>query len=103
MADPFRGHRERIQATTDHHADALRPNCRAYHERTLTAHGLVEEMWKRKLSPFHHHFAVFEILAHLEYLERRGKVASEARTGGALYWEPAKLAELPREALRTGK
>ena len=68
----------------------------------LTAHELVEEMWKRKLSPFHHHFAVFEILAHLEYLARRGRVLGQVQTGGALHWEPAKLAELPGEPLRIG-
>ena len=100
---PFRGHRERIQATAEHHVARCDQIMSLIGREPLTAHGLVEEMWKRKLSPFHHHFAVFEILAHLEYLERRGKVASETRTGGALYWEPAKLAELPREALRTGK
>ncbi len=52
----------------------------------LTANTLVERVWPRKLSAFHHHFAVFEILAHLEYLQRQGRVASESRDG-ALYWQ----------------
>ena len=52
----------------------------------MTAHELVLALWKRKLSAFHHHFAVFEILAHLEYMSRRGQVSSQERADGALTW-----------------
>ena len=83
---PFRGHRERIRATTEHHAARCTEILTHVAREPMTAHGLVEQMWAGKLSPFHHHFAVFEILAHLEYLERRGRVSSEARNGGALNW-----------------
>jgi glyoxylase-like metal-dependent hydrolase (beta-lactamase superfamily II) len=85
---PFKGHRERIRATRDHHADRCAEIIRHISREPLTAHGLVAQVWPRRLSPFHHHFAVFEILAHLEYLERQARVASEAREGGALYWTP---------------
>jgi glyoxylase-like metal-dependent hydrolase (beta-lactamase superfamily II) len=85
---PFRGHRERIRATTDHHAERCGQILAHIAREPLTAHGLVAQVWPRTLSPFHHHFAVFEILAHLEYLQRRGQVAAESRNGGALYWRP---------------
>ena len=75
---PFRGHRERIQATTAHHAMRCDQIVALITRQPRTAHALVEEMWKGKLSPFHHHFAVFEVLAHLEYLERRGRVVAAA-------------------------
>ena len=97
---PFRGHRERIQATAEHHVARCDQILALVDREALTANELVEEMWKRKLSPFHHHFAVFEILAHLEYLERRGRAAGQSRTGGALHWSPTKSAELPEETLR---
>jgi len=87
---PFRGLRERIQETADHHAARCGEILTRISRLPLTAHALVEEMWRGKLSPVHHHFAVFEILAHLEYLERRGQVAAQARNGGVLYWMPGK-------------
>lgn len=86
--EPFRGHRQRIAETADHHTARCTEILRRLAEEPLTAHGLVEQMWQPKLSAFHHHFAVFEILAHLEYLERRGRVAARTRSG-AHYWEPA--------------
>jgi len=83
---PFRGHVQRIQQTAEHHQ--ARCNSIASHisREPRTANGLVEQVWPRTLSAFHHHFALFEILAHLEYMHRRGRVASEPRNGGALYW-----------------
>jgi glyoxylase-like metal-dependent hydrolase (beta-lactamase superfamily II) len=86
---PFRDHRRRIRETTDHHAERCGEILKHISVEPLTANGLVERVWPRKLSAFHHHFAVFEILAHLEYMSRRGEIASEARNGGALYWGPA--------------
>jgi glyoxylase-like metal-dependent hydrolase (beta-lactamase superfamily II) len=85
---PFHGHRQRIRETADHHKERCGQILEHIAREPLTAHGLVEQVWPRKLSPFHHHFAVFEILAHLEYLERRGRVASQSRNGGTLYWSP---------------
>jgi hypothetical protein len=54
----------------------------------MTAYGIVQQVWPRGLTPFHQNFAVFEILAHLEFMQRRGRVSAQARNGGALYWEP---------------
>jgi hypothetical protein len=42
-------------------------------------------VWAKKLSPFHQHFAVFEILAHLEYMQRRGRVSAHDN-GGPIAW-----------------
>ena len=54
----------------------------------MTAHELVLSIWHRKLSAFHHHFAVFEILAHLEYMARRGQILAQTRPDGAAAWKP---------------
>jgi len=84
---PFRDHRRRIRETADHHADRCGKILKFITVEPLTANGLVERVWPRKLSAFHHHFAVFEIMAHLEYMSRRGEIVSHARDG-ALYWQP---------------
>jgi glyoxylase-like metal-dependent hydrolase (beta-lactamase superfamily II) len=83
---PFRDHRRRIQETTDHHAERCEQILGFVAAEPLTAHGIVARVWPRKLSAFHQHFAVFEILAHLEYMSRRGEIAAESRNGGAQYW-----------------
>ncbi len=70
----FRGHRQRIRETTEHHDFRCGQISGFIAESPLTAYGLVEKMWSRRLSPFHQHFAVFEVLAHLEYMQRRGRV-----------------------------
>ena len=82
---PFRGHEERIQGIVAHHAERCCTILSHTAREAMTAYQLVEAMWQR-LSPFHQHFAVLEILAHLEHLERRGQVAGEERDGGALNW-----------------
>jgi glyoxylase-like metal-dependent hydrolase (beta-lactamase superfamily II) len=83
---PFRGHRDRIKATTEHHEWRCGQIVDHILRQPMTAHVLVEHIWPRKLSAFHHHFAVFEILAHLEYMSRRGRVAAQV-IDGAQYWE----------------
>jgi glyoxylase-like metal-dependent hydrolase (beta-lactamase superfamily II) len=82
----FRGHRERIQETARHHESRCGEILKHVAIEPQTAETLVRLMWPRGLAPFHHHFAVFEILAHLEYLERRGRLTPDARNGGALWW-----------------
>ncbi len=81
----FRDHRRRIRETTDHHGERCLQIRTFIAAEPLTAHQVVGRVWPRKLSAFHHHFAVFEILAHLEYMSRRGEIAAQAREG-ALYW-----------------
>ncbi|HTS76877.1 MAG TPA: MBL fold metallo-hydrolase [Bryobacteraceae bacterium] len=83
---PFRGHRERIAETTAHHDERCGEILKHLAREPLTAYGIVEQVWPKGLTPFHQHFAVFEILAHLEFMQRRGRVRAQARNGGALYW-----------------
>ena len=82
---PFGGHREWIGQTKDHH----RERCDYMHsllETTPdTAYALVGRLWTRKLSPINHHFAVLEVMAHLEYMQRRGRLHSQ-RHDGAVRW-----------------
>lgn len=85
---PFRGHRERIRETTVHHDTRCLEILSHLAREPMTAYALVGQVWPRGLTPFHQHFAIFEILAHLEYLERRGRVAAQPRNGGTLYWSP---------------
>jgi glyoxylase-like metal-dependent hydrolase (beta-lactamase superfamily II) len=85
----FRGHRERIRETTAHHSWRCDEIAGHLQREPLTAHGLVERVWPRKLSAFHHHFALFEILAHLEYMQRRGRVTPQKPNGSTLYWTTA--------------
>ena len=42
-----------------------------------TAHEIVARLWTRPLEPIHHHFAVFEVLAHLEYMQRQGRISEQ--------------------------
>lgn len=84
----FESHRAVITATAAHHEDRCAAILKHVIRTPMTAHELVLALWKRTLSPFHHNFAVFEILAHLEYMSRRGQVSAHARTGGAMAWQP---------------
>ena len=62
----------------------------ALEDGELTAHEIVPFLWKRALSPFNYRFALDEVLAHLEYVRRRGRV--ESRTvNGALRWRRMRL------------
>ena len=82
---PFQGHREWIGQTTDHHRD----RCDEIHGLLATtpdnAYALVGKLWTRTLSPINHHFAVLEVLAHLEYMQRRGRLHS-GRHDGSVRW-----------------
>jgi glyoxylase-like metal-dependent hydrolase (beta-lactamase superfamily II) len=84
----FGGHRTIIRRNTEHHEERCAKILAHLKEAPMTAHELALAMWRRKLSPFHHHFAVFEILAHLEYMSRRGQISSQLRPDGAMMWEP---------------
>lgn len=84
----FSDHRAVIKGTTEHHEERCATIFEHIARTAMTAHELVLALWRRKLSAFHHHFAVFEILAHLEYMSRRGEVSSQPRADGALEWEP---------------
>jgi glyoxylase-like metal-dependent hydrolase (beta-lactamase superfamily II) len=85
---PFKDHRAVIRGTASHHVERCEKILQHTLREPMTAHELVVAMWRRKLSAFHHHFAVFEILAHLEYMSRRGEIAAQSRPDGASAWRP---------------
>lgn len=72
---PFRDHHRWIAATIAHHEERCQELLRHLNVGHRTAHDLVPELWTRELSPFHYFFAVFEVLAHVEHLQRRGRLA----------------------------
>lgn len=82
---PFHGHRDWIPQTLQHHAERCDQIEAALAAEPKTAHELVGDLWNRPLSSFHHRFAVFEVLAHLEYLKQRGRLEAK-RDGSALRW-----------------
>lgn len=71
---PFSGHREWIRKTIAHHADRCARILALIDGASRSAAEVVNDLWDRTLIPFHYRFAVFEVLAHLEYLERLGRV-----------------------------
>ncbi|MGA3187867.1 MAG: MBL fold metallo-hydrolase [Bryobacteraceae bacterium] len=85
----FDNHRAVIRRVAEHHEERCGAILENVTRQPMTAHELVLAMWRRKLSPFHHHFAVFEILAHLEYMSRRGQIAPQTGPTGEMAWSPA--------------
>jgi glyoxylase-like metal-dependent hydrolase (beta-lactamase superfamily II) len=71
---PFSGHRDWIRKTMDHHRDRCNHILALLNGSPKTAATVVDGLWDRTLTPFHYRFAVFEVLAHLEYMERQGKL-----------------------------
>ena len=82
----FSGLKERVETIAGHHDRRCEKILRNLDHGPLSAHELVEKLWLRKLSSFHHHFAVTEVLAHLEFLRRRMPVEADVRDDGALVW-----------------
>jgi glyoxylase-like metal-dependent hydrolase (beta-lactamase superfamily II) len=82
---PFTGHREWVRNTTEHHAERCRLILAELSTGPKTAHDLVGKLWNRPLTPFHYRFAIFEVLAHLEYLQRRGQSRAQPQNG-VVYW-----------------
>jgi glyoxylase-like metal-dependent hydrolase (beta-lactamase superfamily II) len=72
--NPFEGHRAWIAETHAHHEARCHEIEVALRLHPRSAHELVPVLWPRHLSAFHYRFAVYEVLAHLEYLRRRGRV-----------------------------
>lgn len=69
---PFSGHREWIGNTYQHHSERclqIRGTVPA-----KTAYEISKEIWRRELHPLHLYFAVMEVMAHLEYMHRRGEM-----------------------------
>jgi glyoxylase-like metal-dependent hydrolase (beta-lactamase superfamily II) len=82
---PFSGHREWVLKTQEHHAERCTRIAELLDGGATTAHQIAERLWNRHLSPFHFRFAIFEVLAHLEYLERRGVLRAD-RSGPVYHW-----------------
>lgn len=85
-ATPFDDHRAVIRGTAEHHEERCAAILEHIARQPMTAHELVLAMWRRKLSAFHRNFAVFEILAHLEYMSRRGQITAQTGSDGASAW-----------------
>ncbi|MGD0361605.1 MAG: MBL fold metallo-hydrolase [Bryobacteraceae bacterium] len=82
---PFAGHREWVRKTHEHHAERCARIAALVEGGADTAHQIAGLLWNRHLSPFHYRFAIFEVLAHLEYLERR-EVLRADRSGAVYRW-----------------
>jgi glyoxylase-like metal-dependent hydrolase (beta-lactamase superfamily II) len=82
---PFRGHRAWVRQTHEHHAERCARILELVDSGATTANDIAEQLWNRKLTPFHYRFAVFEVLAHLEYLQRR-EALSVHRSNGVYHW-----------------
>jgi glyoxylase-like metal-dependent hydrolase (beta-lactamase superfamily II) len=85
----FEDHRAVIRGTAHHHEERCGAILTHITRQPMTAHELVLALWPRKLSPFHHSFASFEILAHLEHMSRRGQIAAQTSPEGAMIWAPS--------------
>jgi glyoxylase-like metal-dependent hydrolase (beta-lactamase superfamily II) len=85
---PFSGHREWIRRTIEHHEERCNRILAILAGAPSHAARLVDQLWDRPLEPFHYRFAVFEVLAHLEYLERKKRVTQREQAGVAL-WQPS--------------
>ena len=81
----FRGHREWIAATAEHHRQRCERMRATLDAAPRTAHEVALAEWRNHLSPLNQRFAVAEALAHLEYLRQQGRVAT-VRTDGLLRW-----------------
>lgn len=79
--EPFADLAGRVNELKQHHVNRCAQILAALVRGSETAHQLVCELWPRKLSPIHHWFALFEVLAHLEYLRRRDQVVFEVDRG----------------------
>jgi glyoxylase-like metal-dependent hydrolase (beta-lactamase superfamily II) len=83
--EPFSGHRSWIEQTKAHHRERCDEILALIGQSPRSAHVLVGEMWRRSLSPINHHFAIFEVLAHLEHMQRQGRVGNHEENG-VLAW-----------------
>ena len=82
---PFSGHRAWVRKTQEHHAERCARIVSLVDSGARTAHEIAGQLWNRKLSPFHYRFAIFEVLAHLEYLERRAVLHAD-RSDHVYHW-----------------
>ncbi|MEX2262025.1 MAG: MBL fold metallo-hydrolase [Bryobacteraceae bacterium] len=86
---PFAGHRDLIRKTIGHHHERCAAILASLAGTPSRAHDLVAQLWKRPLSPFHYRFAIYEVLAHLEHMQRRGMVSASPNGGSPVMWSAA--------------
>lgn len=86
---PFTGHREWVKETTAHHEERCELILRGCKTEFRTAHELIASVWDREFSQFHYHFAIGEVLAHLVYLEGKGRVERRENPSGSAEWRAA--------------
>jgi hypothetical protein len=91
---PFGEHRDWIVATNKHHDERCNQILAGLEGGAKTAHELVPSVWEREFSPFHYHFAVFEVLAHLEHMRRKGQISLAETPDGAYHWTICQTAAL---------
>ncbi len=70
--DPFGDLRERTREIALHHAWRCNTIRQAAQDGAQSPHDVVLRVWQDRLSPFQHRFALFEVMAHVEYMRRRG-------------------------------
>ena len=75
---PFVGLQDRVADLADHHERRCREISDACAERALSAADLVPLLFTRPLDPQQTGFAFGEVLAHVNYLLRRGRLAMHA-------------------------
>jgi glyoxylase-like metal-dependent hydrolase (beta-lactamase superfamily II) len=83
--ETFSGHRAWIAETIEHHRLRCDEILGLVQQSPRTVHSMVADLWRRPLSPINHHFAIFEVLAHLEHMQRQGRVRHREENG-ALAW-----------------
>ena len=83
--EPFTNLQSRVNELKRHHVERCAGIQAALAAGSETAHQLVGVLWPRKLAAIHHWFALFEVLAHLEYLRRRGETVSNMKQGICLW------------------
>lgn len=67
--DPFGGLSSRTTEIVEHHELRCRLIQRAQDEGARTAHDITRVLWRDELSPFQYRFAMYEVMAHLKYMD----------------------------------
>lgn len=79
--EPFGQHHDWISATRRHHRERCDAILRHISAAPRTAYDLIPLLWEKNFSSFQLYFALFEVMAHLEYMRRRGEVGFEDSSG----------------------
>ncbi|MBV9076522.1 MAG: MBL fold metallo-hydrolase, partial [Methylobacteriaceae bacterium] len=81
---PFRGLHERLDAMSAHHAERCAAIVEACRDRPRSAAELVPHIFNRPLDPHQTGFAFSEVLAHVNYLRRRGRLSAARGQDGVM-------------------